>query len=77
VSVTHTSREPFTGDGAPLLEEKEKESDGVILWNRDKTEAKLHLETYYGMLNGTDYDIHLRKFGDDWIVIELKLKGVS
>ncbi len=55
----------------------ERESRDFLLWNADRTEAKLSLSTYYGPLNGTGYDIHVKKFVDEWIVISIIKTWVS
>ena len=49
----------------------------VILWDQEHTEAKLELKTYYGGLNATGYDIHLRKFGEHWVVTEATMQWIS
>lgn len=46
-----------------------------ILWNSDRSEAMLSLSTRYGPLNAAGYDIHVRKLGDEWIVIKLLKLG--
>lgn len=51
--------------------------EGLILWNNDKTEAKIHVDTFYGSLNAAGYDILLKKFGEDWIVIYIRCVRVS
>ena len=48
-----------------------------ILWNNAHTEAKLALSTYYGGLDGTGYDIHLRKSGGHWVVIQATMVWIS
>jgi len=54
-----------------------RERTSVILWNQERTEAKLELETYYGGLNATGYDIRLRKSGEHWVVIEATMQWIS
>ncbi|MHC9545048.1 MAG: PQQ-binding-like beta-propeller repeat protein [Vulcanimicrobiota bacterium] len=48
-----------------------------ILWNSDRSEAMLSLSTRYGPLNAAGYDIHVRKLGDEWIVIKITRTWVS
>ena len=48
-----------------------------ILWNARHTEAKISLNRYYGMLNAEGFDLRLRKFGDDWVVVGLRSTWVS
>ncbi|WP_309711391.1 hypothetical protein [Armatimonas sp.] len=48
-----------------------------ILWNAAHTEVKISLNRYYGMLNAEGYDVRLRKFGAEWIVIGLQSTWVS
>jgi len=52
-------------------------NDDFILWNEDHSEARLHLVTYYGVLDSTGFDIHVKKFGNDWVVIGARLIWVS
>jgi outer membrane protein assembly factor BamB len=44
----------------------------VILWNKDRTEAKVHVVQYFGMLDAGGDDVRLKKFGNHWVVIEIK-----
>jgi len=37
-----------------------RDRDNYIVWNKDHTEAKLQIITYYGSLDAMGYDIHLR-----------------
>ena len=48
-----------------------------ILWNEQRTEAKLEVDTYYGGLDATSYDVRLKRFGKDWVVIETTLTIIS
>lgn len=48
-----------------------------ILWNSDHTEAKLQICTHFGELDATGFDIHLKKFGSDWVVIDLRMVWIS
>lgn len=54
-----------------------KEGDESILWNSDHTEAKLQIATRFGGLDGTGFDIHLKKFGSDWVVIDSMMVWIS
>ncbi|MDQ7823854.1 MAG: hypothetical protein RDV48_13730 [Candidatus Eremiobacteraeota bacterium] len=54
-----------------------RDNVNYIVWNQDHTEAKLELITSFGPLDATGYDIHLRKFGDTWFVIEMKMAWIS
>lgn len=47
------------------------------LWNRDRTEVKLHLRTYVSSLNATGYDLRLKKVGTEWIVTEREMLWIS
>jgi len=47
------------------------------LWNRDRTEVKLHLRTYVSSLNATGYDLRLKKVGPEWIVTEREMLWIS
>jgi hypothetical protein len=35
------------------------------------------ISTYYGGLNGSGYRVVVRKFGDQWLPVELKMEYVS
>lgn len=39
-----------------------------IIWNEDKTQAKLGLKVCYDAHTASPHDITLQKFGDDWLV---------
>jgi len=65
-------RNDFDGNATP-----ETRGRDFILWNADRTEAKLSISTHYGPLNAAGYDIHLKKFGDEWIVIRIMKTWVS
>lgn len=49
----------------------------VFRWNADRTEATVHLGIVYGALDGVGYDIRVRKFGNDWFVMEKKASWFS
>jgi len=65
-------RNDFDGNATP-----ETRGRDFILWNADRTEARLSISTHYGSLNAAGYDIHLKKFGDEWIVIKMLKTWVS
>ena len=44
----------------------------VILWNKDRTEAKVHVVQYFGMLDAEGDDVYLKKIGKHWVAIEVK-----
>jgi len=48
-----------------------------IRWNDDHTEAYVLISTYYGGLAGTGYGIKLRKIGQQWVVIWMKMEYIS
>ncbi|MBB6048343.1 thrombospondin type 3 repeat-containing protein [Armatimonas rosea] len=48
-----------------------------ILWNAAHTEAKISLNRYYGMLNAEGFDLRLRKFGAEWVVVGLRSTWVA
>ena len=54
-----------------------KKMTNRVLWNATHTEAKISLNRYYGMLNAEGFDIRLRKFGAEWVVIGLRSTWVS
>lgn len=60
--------------GKKLPREKMKNR---VLWNATHTEAKISLNRYYGILNAEGYDVRLRKFGAEWVVIGLRSTWVS
>ncbi len=62
----------FTGGSVPR-----RKPGGPILWSANRTEARLQLTTIYGGLDGTSYDIHLRRFGEHWVVIRMTLTMIS
>ena len=51
--------------------------DVFILWNDDYTEAKLQLSTTYGGRDATGFDIRLKKFGDQWLVVGMEMTLIS
>ncbi|MBS1703811.1 MAG: PQQ-like beta-propeller repeat protein [Armatimonadetes bacterium] len=48
-----------------------------IQWNADKTIATVEISTAYGGLNGTGYQGVVKKFGDEWVVVEMGQTWVS
>lgn len=56
---------------------RDEDRDTVIIWNADRTEAKLQVATHFGGLDGTGFDMHLKKFGDDWVVIDSRMAWIS
>jgi len=54
-----------------------KWEESVITWNKDHTEASFVISTYFGGLNGTGFDVHVRKFGDEWVVVSMRMAYVS
>ena len=51
--------------------------ENLVTWNKDHTEASLILSLYFGGLNGTGYLVKVRKFGNDWVVVSMRMKYVS
>jgi outer membrane protein assembly factor BamB len=58
-------------------EKNPTEANSVIQWNADRTTATVGISIYYGGLNGTGYEAVVRKFGDEWVVVSLKMAFVS
>ncbi|MHB1458631.1 MAG: PQQ-binding-like beta-propeller repeat protein [Armatimonadota bacterium] len=56
---------------------KASKSDSAILWNKTRTEAKLQVQTMYGGLDGTGYDVHVKRFGTEWVVIKVDHAWIS
>ena len=48
-----------------------------LLWNQGHTEVKLLLRTYVNPMNATGYDVRLKKFGTEWIVLDMNLMWIS
>jgi outer membrane protein assembly factor BamB len=61
-------------DGNKIPDGKAKQ---IIRWNRNHTEAEVQLCTRFGGLDGTGYDIHLKRFGNDWVVIDIEMAWIS
>jgi outer membrane protein assembly factor BamB len=51
--------------------------DHIVTWNKNRTEAKLIISTYFGGLNGTGYRAVVRKFGNDWVVVSMEEAYIS
>lgn len=49
----------------------------LIQWSGGHTEAKVLISTYFGGLNGTGYDVVVRKFGHDWVVVSMHMAYIS
>lgn len=58
-------------------QEAPKSWDDVLEWNKDRTEAQVTISTYYGGLAGDGYSAVVRKFGNDWVVVEMRMAYVS
>jgi hypothetical protein len=54
-----------------------KEGPNTMVWNKDHTEVVLQLITHFGGTDGTGYDILLKKFGDEWVVIGMDMAWIS
>ncbi|MGC4042326.1 MAG: PQQ-binding-like beta-propeller repeat protein [Armatimonas sp.] len=48
-----------------------------ILWNANRTRAKLSMGTYVGPIYGNVYELELQKFGNDWVVIHSEMTIIS
>lgn len=59
----------FSGD--------DRKGSDMVSWNKDRTEARLIISTYFGGLNGTGYRAIVRKFGNDWVVVSMDMAYVS
>lgn len=51
--------------------------DAAVRWNKDRTEASLTISTYFGGLNGTGYSATVRKIGNEWVVVAMRMAYVS
>ena len=58
-------------------EMRDRGADAFLLWSKDGREVKLQLSTTYGGVDGTGYDMRLRKIGQDWVVVEETLVIIS
>ncbi|HWA83231.1 MAG TPA: thrombospondin type 3 repeat-containing protein, partial [Fimbriimonadaceae bacterium] len=61
----------------PNRNEDKPGEENLIAWNKDRTEGKVMISTYYGGLNGSGYEVVVRKFGSDWIVVSMRMAYVS
>lgn len=61
----------FTGRQVP------RDVHSWIIWNKARTEAKLHLTRWYGPLEARGFDIHLKKIDSDWFIYDVELMRVS
>lgn len=63
----------------PFAEERRdaRVRPATISYNRNHTEAKLCISIYYGGLNGTGYNAVVRKFGNEWVVIDMAMAYIS
>jgi len=41
-----------------------------ILWSEDRTQAKVGIKVFYDPKTSSSYDVTLRKFGNDWLVVD-------
>ncbi len=64
-------------EGKPVKRGNEKRGEDIILWNRDKTEARIHIQIFYSGLSAEGLDVHLKKIGDKSIVIDLLRAWIS
>lgn len=67
----------FIAFSGPSQREETKTWDKTIQWNANRTEARLLISTYYGGLNSTGYSAIVRKFGNDWVVVEMHMEFIS
>lgn len=63
--------------GFQEIDESAKGVDRLIQWNKDHTVGKVLISVYYGGLNGTGYNLTVRKFGKEWIVVAMKMAYIS
>lgn len=61
-------------DGAALRNEK---TTNVILWNANKTEAKLQLISTFTSRSGAGFELRLKKFGNEWIVLDIEMSWIT
>lgn len=82
----HTPLEQCYGNGVAMIRFDPQESNGdhdagwegrLLKWNRDHTEASVVISTYYGGLDGTGYRVDVRKFGDEWVAVDMQIAYVS
>ncbi|HTQ10088.1 MAG TPA: PQQ-binding-like beta-propeller repeat protein [Fimbriimonadaceae bacterium] len=58
-------------------DEKKPWEERLIKWNAAHTQAEVLISTYFGGLNGTGYSVVVKKFGNDWVVVEMRQAYVS
>jgi outer membrane protein assembly factor BamB len=56
---------------------RNRSGDEIVLWNSDHTEAKVEVDVTYGGLDGTGFEVTLKKFGDKWLVVNLQMAWIS
>ena len=54
-----------------------RDAHSWILWNKTRTEAKLHLTRWYGPLEAKGFDIHLKKIDNNWFIYDVELMWCS
>ena len=59
------------------FEDESPPTGNTVLWNADRTEATVTISTYWGGLAGDGTFARVRKFGDNWVVVEMELRYVS
>lgn len=59
------------------VERPHRKRDPLILWNPDHTEARVSISSFYWQTGGEKRNIHLKKYGRTWVVIEEQLGPVS
>lgn len=52
-------------------------TDRYIRWNADRTEGTVTISNYYGGLNGTGYQVTVRRFDGDWLVVKMEMSWIS
>lgn len=57
--------------------EMAKRGDPFILFSPDRKSARTVIRRYSGGLNGDGIEVSLRKFGDEWFVVDLQMRYVS
>ncbi|MFI5386094.1 MAG: PQQ-binding-like beta-propeller repeat protein [Fimbriimonadales bacterium] len=67
----------FIGFRSADRDEKKPWEQRLITWNVSHTEARVLISTYFGGLNGTGYDVVVRRFGRDWVCVSMRMAFVS
>jgi|GEM_PF-4004263 len=52
-------------------------ADQHVQWNENRTEATVTVSTYFGGLAGDGYEITVKKFGNDWLPIRMRMAWIS